>query len=260
MRCQAKTKNGVQCKNISKVGSRYCGLHRKKRKLKISFSIVLSLISISVGYYSIFIADVHKKINQQEGKLSTSVLLSSSDNIYPKIRFGYHSPVLEDARFAFNFQNRLNFDQTDQAPIGFWFLKNDKLIVENICGQLSVSTTIRNKEGKVIAILNRNEWKINEKTTFDRNYCSDALEVIDNYGEVVLQIVLEGDVVQFQGKFYDNEGYGMAFSEPDKNDGSVASIEFYSPKEANYQGLQTLINPIFKYPSSLHLGELIENP
>jgi len=62
--------------------------------------------------------------------------------------------------------------------------------------RIRVSADIRDCKGDVIAKMVENEWKINEGNTLDRNYTDDALEIINNKDEVVLQVVLLSDRVQ----------------------------------------------------------------
>jgi len=126
------------------------------------------------------------------------------------------------------------------------------IVIED--GQLKVSTLIRDKSGQVVAELVKNEWKVNRNQTWDRNYSKNALEVKDNTGDIVLQIKLVEDKVQFQAKIYDSSGRGVAIGKvlgPEGWGGGIERIEPNRPVLIN-------IKPMFKYPSDLHLGELAD--
>jgi len=62
--------------------------------------------------------------------------------------------------------------------------------------QLEVSMLIRDNKGSIIAVIERNEWKIGPPPkTFDRNFTKDMLEIINDKGQVILQIRLCKDVI-----------------------------------------------------------------
>jgi hypothetical protein len=78
------------------------------------------------------------------------------------------------------------------------FLRADQLSVEQVDNSYKFSTTITDKDGKTIAKIVQNDWKISPDA-WDRNYNNDSLEVIDDHGIVVLQVRLRPDRVQLQG-------------------------------------------------------------
>jgi len=121
-------------------------------------------------------------------------------------------------------------------------------------GQLKVTVLLRDIDGRVIAALVDNEWKINHPVkSFDRNYTKDMLEVKNDNNDVVLQIRLLPDKVQLNGIFYDSDGKGIAIF-PHKRD--QASIMVLLDKE--HPPASGTIKPLFKYPSDLYFGELVD--
>jgi len=115
-------------------------------------------------------------------------------------------------------------------------------------GVLKISTKITGRDGLVAEIEN-NEWKVNPQELFDRNYNKTALEVRDKDGDIVLQTRLFNDRIQFQGKFYDRNGNGVAIGgRKDMGGGIIERTGLAHPS------LEYVIEPIFKYPSSLHFG------
>lgn len=127
------------------------------------------------------------------------------------------------------------------------------LIIAYKGDQLLVSTIIRKPDGSVIAELLDNEWKVSPPpNTFDRNFANNALEVKDDKGDVILQVRFVDNIVQLQGVFYTAEGNGIEICEhPSPEYGAV--FHWIGPMEAR----RYKITPIFKYPSDLHLGELV---
>lgn len=124
-------------------------------------------------------------------------------------------------------------------------------------GQIRVSAVIRDESGAIVAELVDNEWQVaGEPTAFERNYSSNALEVKDAKGRVVLQVVALPDRIQLQLMTYTSEGHAIFVAvERDKpfgpfGVGLVGSI----PKGSLMKWPE--IRPIFRYPSRTHLGEL----
>ena len=122
-------------------------------------------------------------------------------------------------------------------------------------GRLLVSTQVRNAQGGLIAEMVRNEWQVNPAASFDRNYRRDAIEVKDATGDVILQARLVGDRVQFQAKFRDANGQGVAIGKGVDQNGVVGGI-IEITGHAHPQLLMH-IQPMFRYPSSRYFGKLI---
>lgn len=121
--------------------------------------------------------------------------------------------------------------------------------------RLLVSTLVRDSQGALIAELTRNQWQVNPGASFDRNYRPDALEVKDSSGDVILQARLVGDRVQFQAKFRDANGQGIAIGKGQDANGVVGGVIEITGHA--HPHLTTLITPIFRYPSSRHFGKLV---
>lgn len=144
---------------------------------------------------------------------------------------------------------------TEGAPI-FKFCKDTELMVESFGGEIRVSTAINDRSGRLIAKLTRNEWSVQTPpTTWDRNYNHDALEVIDDRGDVALQIRVKPDRIQIQGKWYEPNGNGRGWSFVESPDGSGGLMQVLNPQHPENE---IKIKPMFRYPSALHLGELAE--
>ena len=169
----------------------------------------------------------------------SKVLFSTRDNVTPDIELGNGGTILSYAG--------------PQGEPAFQIFNDNSLTVIIDEGQVKVSTLIRDKSGAAVAELINNEWKVNRNNTFDRNYSKDALEVKDNSGDIVLQVKALTDRIQFQGKFYDGKGKGVALGKHHSGKGGI--FEMTGP---NHPNLEMKIEPIFKYPSENHLGKLRE--
>ncbi|MEW6455266.1 MAG: hypothetical protein AB1410_00945 [Acidobacteriota bacterium] len=184
-----------------------------------------------------------KEISKYAGKLenkSKTILLDPQEKQYPQFEFGDSGAILD-------------YRGPEGSPL-FKIFEDNCLTIWTENGNLKISTIIRNKKGEVVAELLANEWKIKKEKAFDRNFTKDALEVKDETGDIVLQIRVKDNRVQFQGKFYDGNGQGIAFGKIDTPQGAGGIIEITCP---DHPILELKIKPIFKYPSEMHLGKLL---
>jgi len=173
-----------------------------------------------------------------EGKPVT--ILSGTQQVYPKLQLGNSESIL--------------VWQGPQGEPMFTIFEDNEITIWIEKDALKVSAKIRNAKGELIAELIGNEWKAAiPPKIWDRNYNNNAIEVIDETGDVVFQVVLKEDVVQFAAKMYSStgEGFGMG-SAIDPKLGPVGIFEKTKPGEA----FNLKIEPMFKYPSELHMGEL----
>lgn len=137
------------------------------------------------------------------------------------------------------FQNRTIFGKNGVVSISF--CEDDILSTRIEYGKLKISSVLRDKDGHIVARILSNEWTVNPKFMWDKNFDNEAFEVIDDKNNIILQVLLYGDTVRIRGDFYcsgnrifiDDNGWHF-------NPSKKLSIE-----------------PIFKYPSIDHPGERI---
>jgi hypothetical protein len=150
-------------------------------------------------------------------------------------------------------------DSVLQNVLNTW--KGDKLTVEIVDGKLMVSTAVRDNAGNILAELNRNEWKVAPPPkTWDRNYTNDTLEVVNSEGYVALQIRILNNIVQMQGAWWIDLGLPngkrrivIRETPPEQLQGDYgAQIILCVPTDAACGRIE----PLFVYPSDLHLGQL----
>jgi hypothetical protein len=176
---------------------------------------------------------------QAQRKPTETPILDPTKGVYPILELGDSG-----AKFLFT--------GPQGTPI-FKFAGDNHITVVREDGEVKVSATIRDKSGDVVAELVKNEWKVNPRNSWDRNYTTDALEVRDNTGDIVLQVRALPDRIQFQAKLYDSAGMGIAFGKSDIPGQPGGIIEFARPPDGTFR---IKVAPMFKYPSERHLGEL----
>lgn len=116
-----------------------------------------------------------------------------------------------------------------------------------------VSTVIRDSEGHTVVSLERNHWRVYPPFCQDKNYTEDALEALDSSGHVIFQLRIpktRPPRVQVQVEWWDNQGSGLRIMRvPNGNNGIIFRLG--SKVKRN----ESLIPPIFLYPSANHWGE-----
>jgi hypothetical protein len=233
--CRARNQKGDQCGNNAIPGTNYCYLESHGANKEKSYKRVLNflrnryhwLIELFLAVLSFVLYFHDENISATSGHLSTS-----KPAVARYIGVG-------SARFMITSTDGIFIRDEDGSLVSIHLLE----------GVLSVSTIIKNSKGEIVAILNDNEWSLNKNTMFDRNYTNNVLEVKDNKGEIVLQIVNFGDIIHFAGLLRCNHGYGI-FLGYKRQDGFMAKYEPNDePSHHNHS-----ISPICEYPSDRHLG------
>jgi hypothetical protein len=146
----------------------------------------------------------------------------------------------------------------EDNPLGnqlFPALRHSQFRVESINGSVKVSAQTADRNGKLIAEIIRNKWRVvPPPDTWDRNYSSDALEVKDPFGRIVLQVRVYPDRIQIQGIWWIDMGppNGIRQLIVRYRPGETGAQFVISPKDAI---TTPPIFPIFAYPSKTHLGE-----
>jgi hypothetical protein len=197
------------------------------KKVRASLIILAFLLSYFVAL-NVLQQENYKMTSSTSGEISSV----SKDIEYPCILFG--SGDGNGITFSSN--------RTSLIPIGYGNDVPVKVWIEN--GQLKVSTTVRDKDGKILAIMNANEWNTaKQPQILDRNFDENAVEVIDAYNRVVLQVSMSEKCANIQGIFYNEDGSAFVIFGP--------GIGMVRPGEK----ISAAIDPIFIYPSDRHLGE-----
>jgi hypothetical protein len=209
------------------------------------FKSVISLLFLVVAGIQIWqhlLSQNEIKSNLYTGTLSNEVLDSTKEILSaPKIYLGGKNVLVGNKTIELLNQFGMQFlvEYTPGTPI-------------------YVSTVVRNSDGNIIAHLIRNEWQVNRNISLDRNYSDNALEVIGQNGQVVLQVQIIDNQVRLKGIFFNDDGIGLAIgSACCKETGKMkSSLKKIGPG----QKADVYIWPMFKYPSNLHFGELNQTP
>lgn len=96
---------------------------------------------------------------------------------------------------------------------------------------LLVSSKIYDNSGKIVAEIVDNTWRINPNNVFTREFNNNMLQVIDNYGNVVLAVnFLSSSTIVIHGVFCSPDGILFAFDQssvgiPSKNNPMAKILE-----------------------------------
>jgi hypothetical protein len=204
--------------------------------------VILGLITLLLGCLQVRQEYVERKAAASVGTLEAPPAIEEHPNTLP-LRIG-------KSCVTFLLKIPPGSMTTELLPLPIGDKWDDQPIYLSVRdGYMFVNTTLRDEEGNVVAVLRDNEWQVNENNYFDRNYSSNALEVLDNKDRVVLQIITteseillsvlltgpDGQTLTTVG----SEGEGAIFKNATKNNPADLEIPRY-----------------FKYPSDTHLGEL----
>jgi hypothetical protein len=193
------------------------------------------------------------ELEEQKGKNAMSGTFKSGQGFIGEVQIGKKGAV-----FSWDGQRSLLDVFTFGLPIyAKVSAENSVFVRRSLNGDLSVSARICDENGLVSEIVN-NDWLVGARPRiWDRNYSSNALEIIDANGAVVFQVELAGGktgiTVCMQGFFYDSEGNGMGFVE-DPSGGSEVWKLYKTNGFSN-----PFIKPLFKYPSEQHLGKYADD-
>lgn len=132
-------------------------------------------------------------------------------------------------------------------------LGEDGLTIERLAnGSVAVTTTIRDANGKIIAELVRNEWKLRPSLLWDRNFNTSAVEVRGEDGRIVLQARAMPDRIRLQGMWRSKTGsFFELVKSPDPNKQGALMIM--------REDQHVPIPPLFRYPSEKHLGKFVSD-
>jgi len=118
-----------------------------------------------------------------------------------------------------------------------------------------LTTPVRDRNGNLLAEITRNHWRIYPLYCADKNYRKDALEIKDSAGHVVLQVRILPDRIRLQGEWWDTQGNGIRLLSPPNPTPSAGSIVI--PLNRQNQHIESLIQPMFEYPSKDHWQEFV---
>ncbi len=112
--------------------------------------------------------------------------------IYPTLRIG-------NAKIELREKSGYFFDGTDTAGM-FGDAKLRMWIYNN---QLHISTTIRDYSRNAVAVITDNEWEVNNQDFFKKNFTKNTFEIVDNEGNVYLQVdMLDSATVRLNALYY----------------------------------------------------------
>ena len=133
------------------------------------------------------------------------------------------------------------------------FANNVDLRIEQGRHGIELSTPLLDSSGKKITNIEKNHWTvIPPPGIWDKNYTQNSLEIKGSRGQVVLQLKYLPDRIQIAVEWRDQFGRGQEWSRC----GSHSCISPWGSPQTELQN-EIVIEPIFKYPSSEHLGKFV---
>lgn len=174
---------------------------------------VLAATGVLGGYI------IGEKIKVEQEKINaTTGVITPPDTLNTKklevlkeesflIKFGtnkwrYKTIIPESNSVQFNL-----FGDTNQGLSLFGFKNFRPVIFTYKDKKVFVTAQIYDREGKIVCEIENNEWSTNSNNFYKRNYDSQAVEVIDQYNNVVLSVELQSEnIIDLKGIFFSDRG------------------------------------------------------
>lgn len=206
------------------------------------FGVLAILSSFGAWHFS-------KRVEEEK-----TLMAANEGKLVPSAEHGLFKVFLQDGRgYGVPIRTSKNGRGvlTITNPEGRIFdLFNENMLTIKRDNTIKVSAKFRNREGEIVAEMINNEWELNTNNFYKRNYSKNALEVIDNEGRVVFNVIIEENEVILQGIFYGKDGSHLTFAD------SLGSIVMTYNTDG--KGPDVRIAPIFRYPSNRYFGERIK--
>ena len=212
---------------------------KEKKKTIRTLSILIIIIGLGGAIYQEFTSIQDKRNTSMDDSLSPTYFFHIDDKIIVHIGGNYFESNIPESK--------------ELILMKVPFLSSDSKIVFSEKGPL-LYTKLKNFDGEIVAILEKNDWSLNTNNIFRRNYDKSALEVIDKYGTPFLQIIFIAiDEMRINGVFINNKRYTIL-----TDDGTTL---FNSEKELSTSDVllkkDLKIKPIFIYKKN-SLGKRTE--
>lgn len=109
------------------------------------------------------------------------------------------------------------------------FFADVELLLEEVQGELKVTSWLTDKKGQRVAQLNRNEWSASVPPSGWHCACSRAAVEVRDGNRVVLQVKLASGRLQIQGEWWRNDINGMRLVKADNPISPGAFMMFFGP-------------------------------
>ncbi len=131
---------------------------------------------------------------------------------------------------------------------GTLFTEHDRPLLGVVINdqRLLVSAQFRDATGKLLAQIQDNHWVLNPASVFQFNYTNEFLEVIDQNGDVALQLMLLDGTVMVEGTLRCHGGKGLYLGHTKDGLGFIATLgPNQSPSDVVQEGFP---KSMCKYP------------
>jgi len=190
---------------------------------------IVIILSAIIQVYNITLKENEEKYSANSGTLS----VSASNN--EKITYLLGTVTIT------GFQNVNIFGGKTSGAFGGCDINVLSSQIEN--GTLKINALLYDKDGNIAVKIVSNEWTVNPKFMWDKNFDNNGFEIVDDKDNIILQIVLvSGNVIRINGDFY------------------CGGMEYFINNKGviiNPGDEKSTVEPIFKYPAINHPGERI---
>ncbi len=208
---------------------------------------LLGVTLAAIAFIGVFWSTAYGQWREERAALQEGDLVGSGPAINDRKQHGF--PMLQVGETVYM------MSPNGVADI-FPFFKDSGVRIEwGYKGPL-LSTPVRDRNGNLIAEITNNHWHIYPLYCADKNYTKDALEIKDSAGHVVLQVRILPGKIKLQGEWWDTQGNGIRLVKPLNLPPSAGSMVI--PLGRQIQHIESLIQPIFQYPSKEHWREFVE--
>lgn len=228
---------------------------KKNHKFFFILAIFLTLVLAIFNFYLLYDDSITKRYENNYGIIS-GVISSKTNEISiclgEGVCYKYFIADFDDGG-----EKVFMSDKNMDAQLNGIYCLMDDIIIGRHKDSLYVTLSVRDRNGNIIASVNKNEWNVNNNRILDKNFDDKSFEVLNERGEVVLKIKNEMGRMELEMMTYLicpelNRGI-MTIVKNKDNTGTT--LEFIPYNSTNYE----LIEPYFRYPSLLHKGEPNQN-
>lgn len=160
----------------------------KKSRVSTSIKIIIIVLGVVFCLITAFYTFTKDPVSQQAGTLK------------PKFSRPYKTNNKVATSVGMDQMSQLFTVQMDEGVIVQPLGRYAPFSIKRVGDGLLVSAIIHSLDGKVIAEIRNNEWRLNPNNYFHKNFDKSALEVIDEYGIPILQVeYLDGNNIKIGG-------------------------------------------------------------
>lgn len=238
-------------------------INKKKGVRFCQIVMFIGSLMVAIGGFKVF--TIQKTIDHKENMKKALIGIikhgkerKKKEKVFTKFTVDYGSGSWEVE--VLSNQNTLIFDlfgnEKDANQTIFGINRFEPLRFTYRDKKVYVTTKVFDKDGKIVCEIDNNEWSVSPNNYYKRNYDDTAIEVIDQYNNVVLQVeLLPNNIIEVRGIFTSHSGDCILL------DGSGFEILKYNTgaiTQAQYNSAARSIKRKFIYTGEDYLGKRVK--